>query len=501
MRNRSSGEEGVAMVIALLVSMVLLILSTVIVAQSIHDAQTSGYDRQRLTSVAAAESGGNYYYAYLQSTPVTSVSCYPVTQTIASAPATASFTATPTFYDASGVAMYSFNLGACTSPTLTPFTSAPSGYPSSVLIETTGRVAGQTPRTMQTFVRLTPVYGGFGAAVLTNNGASFPNNFDIYGNSGNDGDVYIGVDPAALNQDLMITNTPHVRGNVYVPYGTASISNNSNIQGNLWAYGSVTMSNPTSVSGNVISSTSSISGSGSIGNNATAGTTIMGVSVAGTSYAGTVSPRPPTQPFPQITYTATDQTNWQNAGYTICTFGAAASTSCGGNTFSVGDACQQAQSFVEGPWSGSFVVRITGVTPCTYSNGNNKIIGVNGNLAIITDWGISLLQKSNWNGAPSGTESIFFISTWPAPSPCPTGTSSKDVSVGNNTSFDSNTQVFFYTPCAANMNNQNNYYGQVMGGTVAIGNNYTMTFRPVLVPGYGTITSFREDIAYVREAS
>jgi hypothetical protein len=51
------------------------------------------------------------------------------------------------------------------------------------------------------------------------------------------------------------------------------------------------------------------------------------------------------------------------------------------------------------------------------------------------------------------------------------------------------------------MNNQNNYYGQVMGGTVSIGNNYTMTFRPVLVPGYGDVTSFREDIAYVREVS
>ena len=43
-----------------------------------------------------------------------------------------------------------------------------------------------------------------------------------------------------LNGDLVITNTPHVRGNVYVPYGAASISNNSNIQGNLWANGSVT---------------------------------------------------------------------------------------------------------------------------------------------------------------------------------------------------------------------------------------------------------------------
>src|SRR4029077_17532615 len=102
--------------------------------------------------------------------------------------------------------------------------------------------------------------------------------------------------------------------------------------------------------------------------------------------------------------------------------------------------------------------------------------------------------------ASSATKSIFFISTWPGPSPCPSP-STKDLSVGNNTSFNSNTQVFFYTPCTANMSNQNNYYGQVMGGNVAIANNYTMTFRPVLVPGYGTITSYREDIAYVREAS
>jgi hypothetical protein len=471
MRIRSGDEEGVAMVIALLVSMVLLILSTVIVAQSIHDAQSTGYDRQRLTSVGAAESGGNYYYAYLQSTPVTSVDCNPVTQTIASAPATASFTATPTFYDDR---VNPPQVMTC------PFTST--AYPTSVLITTTGTVSGQTPRKMQTFVRLTPVFGGFGAAVLTNNGASFPNNFDIYGNSGNDGDVYI------LNGDLVITNTPHVRGNVYVPYGAASISNNSNIQGNVWANGSVTLNNPTTISGNVTSSTSSIGGSGSISNNATAATTISGVSVAGTSYTNTVSPRPPTQPFPQITYTATDNTNWINAGYSVV-------------PFSGPTACTAARTFVEsGGWSTNTVVRITGLNPCTYSNSNNVTVDVDANLAIITDWGIDLSQKSTWNAA-SATKSIFFISSWPAPSPCPSGTSSKDVSTGNNTNFNSNTQVFFYTPCAANMNNQNNYYGQVMGGTVSIGNNYTMTFRPVFVPGYGDVTSFREDIAYVREVS
>src|SRR6185436_8629407 len=50
-------ERGMAMVIALIVSMVLLTLATVIVAQSVHDAESSGMDRRRLQSVNAAEAG------------------------------------------------------------------------------------------------------------------------------------------------------------------------------------------------------------------------------------------------------------------------------------------------------------------------------------------------------------------------------------------------------------------------------------------------------------
>ena len=98
MRLRVDDERGVAMVIALLVSFVLLIVAATIVAQSVHNAESSGLDRRRLQSVNAAEAGNNFYYAYLQSTPVTSVSCDPVTQTIESAPTPASFTATPTFF-------------------------------------------------------------------------------------------------------------------------------------------------------------------------------------------------------------------------------------------------------------------------------------------------------------------------------------------------------------------------------------------------------------------
>jgi Tfp pilus assembly protein PilX len=483
---RARDERGMAMVIALLVSFVLLILGSTIVAQSIHNAESSGLDRRRLQSVNAAEAGNNYFYAYLQSTLVTSLSCDPVPQTIASAPATASFTATPTFYDGADPP----NAISCTGM---PFTGThpwdgSSGYPSSVSVQSTGTVSGQTPRTMQTFIRLTPVFGGFGQAILTNSGATFPNNFDVYGNNGNDGDVYI------LNGDLTISNTPHIRGNVFVPLGSATIGGSSNISGTLWTNGSVVLNNPGTISTNVISTTGSISGSGAIGGNATAGTTISGVSVAGTSYANTLSPAPPTQTFPRITYLGVNK-----AGYTI-------------NTFSGAGACTAARTFVESGLAGNQVVYITGSTPCTYTNSNNSTVPIGGNLMIISDWGINISNKSAWN-ATSANTSVFFISTWRADGdtnsahdacgtvPTPWTSSTKSVATGNNTDFNSNVQAFFYSPCTVTMANQSNFYGQVMGDPVNILNQFTMTFRPVLVPGYGTVTSFTEDIAYVREVA
>ena len=477
MRMRMRDERGVAMVVALLVSFVLLILATAIVAQSIHNVDSSAQDRRRLQSINAAEAGNNYYYAYLQSTTVTSLSCDPVTQTIASAPATASFTATPTFFDNSDPPV----------PMSCPFTST--NYPSAVSIQTTGTVSGQTPRTMQTYIRLNPVYGGFGAAILVNTTASFVNNFDIYGDTSYDGDIYV------LNGDFTIGNSGHVRGNVYVPNGSATMANNAVIEGDLWANGNITMSNTTRVNGNAISSTGSISGSNSptVSLNATAATTISGVAVGGTQYPNTVSPQPPTQTFPQIGYV---QTDWTNAGYTnIQTFSGSGSTPC-----------TDAYNYITGPFSstpsiGKTVVRITGVTGgCTLTFANTTNVTVNANLAIITDYGITMVNQTNWNG--SGTvKDVHFISTWPAPTPCPSGTASKSIITSNNTSMNEFVHAFFYSPCTVTMANSSNWYGQVVGGYVNIANNFDMTYQPVLVPGAGQVESFTEDIAYVREVA
>ena len=66
MLNRMHDERGIAMVVALLVTMVVTLISIAVVAQSVHDLDASGNDRRRLLSVNAAEAGTNAWYAHLQ---------------------------------------------------------------------------------------------------------------------------------------------------------------------------------------------------------------------------------------------------------------------------------------------------------------------------------------------------------------------------------------------------------------------------------------------------
>jgi hypothetical protein len=50
------------------------------------------------------------------------------------------------------------------------------------------------------------------------------------------------------------------------------------------------------------------------------------------------------------------------------------------------------------------------------------------------------------------------------------------------------------------MSNQNAFDGQVVGGTVVIGNNWSMNYKPIVIPG-ALVTGFTEDVAYIREVA
>jgi hypothetical protein len=483
LHGRMREESGVAMVVSLMVAFVVLMLSTIVVAQSIHSLDSSGYDRQRLLSVNAAEAGINHWYQYLQTTALDDLDCSARSEDVASGPTVATFDAAAVFYAADGTTVMSCSGFSDTN------------YPAYAAIRSTGTVQDQTPRTIETLARLSPNYGGFGAAILAVNSTTFGNQFDIYGENGNDGDVYV------LNGDLVIAQAINIRGNVYVPNGGATLSNNATVWGNLWTRDEVDLENPATIKGAVLSENGDIFGSpgGLIeGAAVTAGDvdTSGGLAVLGTISPATEVETTPTQTFPVIGYTAA---NWTGEGYTICDATCYAAATGTNN-------CQKAYNWLRTTWpssgTGSVVLRITGSTACTFTpTGNNHTNSIKADVAVISDWGFELNQRSNWNGTVGDVKHMHFISVAPAAS-CPaSGTSSKNISVANNTNFNAYVDVFFYTPCSASLANQNAFAGQVMATNVTLANNFEMNYRPVLVPGAGEITGFKQDIAYVREDS
>jgi hypothetical protein len=387
---------------------------------------------------------------------------------VQSGPSAAAYNAVGTFYTSDGTTEMS-----CA-------TFSDTTFPSYVKVRSTGTINGAPNRTLETFVRLTPNYGGFGAAILAINGATFSNSFTINGSNGNDGDIYI------LSGNFAVTNSMTLSGNVYVPSGTAAFSNNSTVKGNVWANGNVTVDNPAIIQGDALSSTGNISGSGTINDDATAAGTVSSgtLVIGGIVTSGVTMPSVPTQTFPQIT---SNTAPWIASGYTLVDYSASAGLT----------KCAKARDWIKNTWPSSGItnalIRID--VTCTFTNANNDVFSIPGNLAILSDGGFNFSQQSTWNGTTGSIKNIHFISVYS--STC-SGTT-KDITVSNNTNFNSFTNVSFYTPCRATMANTNAFSGQVLSKDISIGNLFKMNYKPVLVPGITGVTGFKQDISYIHE--
>src|SRR5688572_1540444 len=97
---RMQDERGIALVTALLVSMVVVTLGATSVTIAIHNTEQSASDRRRVQGIAAAEAGINYYYSHIQSEPYANLTCS-FTKNLSTTPV-ATFTATATYYNAAG---------------------------------------------------------------------------------------------------------------------------------------------------------------------------------------------------------------------------------------------------------------------------------------------------------------------------------------------------------------------------------------------------------------
>ena len=471
-------ERGIAMVTALLVSLVVLFLSIVVVALSLHNSTISAFDRKRIQAVDAAEAGIDAWFSGLvTSTGGAVCNSTQWDATLPSAP-NASYDVTITLYSAWPPVPGLPPLGneiTCPANPADPLAADPLG--AMVVSKGTAATAGSTTavsRTMQSEVRFTPIFGGFNKAIFSDTGLNLGNQLTVHGYQGNDGDVY-------TNGNFSLNNNTQISGSAY-SQGFADIAQGV-IKANVWANNYVHLSNGLQAFGNATSSTSyiSLSSNSTVFGNAKAGTTISGGTIQGTSTANSPSGPPPQVPLPHLTY---NQCAWTcapptGAGYTEVDY----------------SSCAAAQAFITNGAVGDYVVKVS--PTCALSWGNNSTVTLKGNVAIITDGSFTTVNQTNWNSV-GGTWTLYVIRPWQAGLNCATG--NYNINVSNNTNFNNNMKLFVYSQCTINFGNNNagGVNGQIIGGTVNITNQMTMNYVPILVPGFN-LTGYNVQPSYLRE--
>jgi hypothetical protein len=514
-------ERGAAMILALLVTVVVLALSIVIVNLTIHSSTSSAYDRRRTIAVAAAEAGVDDYYRYLadfrtvsSTLTLTTIDCAR-SGSVTTGPNQGTFSTTLILYWSDPTT------GNLVPGSPDPITGIlcrrPANLPANLVpvaarITSVGRSPSNTLlRKMESFVRISPVYGGFSAAMLATTPTTIGNKVTINGLEGNDGDIVVSCPSPPCS--LSLSNNQVIAGNLHVN-GSLSMTNSVHVLGDVWTTGSVTMSTGATVDGNVASSQGSISVTNPalIGGNASAAGTVGDTSrINGLSSPGTALDDPPTTTLPQITFNATEQAAWQAQGYKI-------------NTYTD---CTSAYNFIRNipttpdPSTGTmdYVVYINSATNCgglglVFDNlGANNPIRLPGSLAIITTGSITTKNQVNWlavnqNDArfeQTGADAqLFLIDVYRTGLLCVGGL--YDITTSNNTNFLNVSQrpilsVSLYSPCSVNLSNQNNFNGQVLSNTLNVQNQITMNYQPVLVPGVSQVTGFKQDVQFKREIS
>ncbi len=471
-------ERGIAMITALLVSLVVLFLSIVVVALSLHNSTISSFDRKRIQAVDAAEAGIDAWFSGLVTS--TGGAVCNGTQWDGTLPTTpnAAYDVSITLYSGwppvPGLPPLGNEMTCPANPT-DPLPADPLG----ALVISKGAAATSgsatvVSRTMQSEVRFTPIYGGFNKAIFSDTGINLENKLNVNGYQGNDGDVY-------TNGNFALNNNTDISGTVFAQ-GYADISQGV-VKANVWANNYVRLTNGIQVFGNATSSTSyvSLSNNSTVFGNAKAGTTISGGTIEGTSTPNSPSGPPPQVPLPHLIY---DQCAWTcppptGAGYIEVDY----------------SSCAAAKAFITAGAVGDYVVKIS--PTCALSWGNNSVINLKGNLAIVTDGSFTTVNQTNWNSV-GGTWTLYVIRPWQAGLNC--GSGNYNVNVSNNTSFNNGMKLFVYSQCTINFGNNNagGINGQIIGGTVNITNQMVVNYFPILVPGFN-LTGYTVQPSYLRE--
>ena len=442
-------EAGMAMITAILVSVVVLFLGFVATGLSDHSFSSTRVDQKRVTTFHAAEGGIDHALQLLQTSALAALPCAtPLARSLGGGAYAPDYLVTFTYY-----AAYPISGSAMACPL--------SAEPAAAVVRSTGGSSDPlgTDRAVEAVVRLSvPTgLGAFPRTVFSDLTVDYDGPVHLTGDATRDADLYTN---GSINCDF----GGQVIGNL-VAQGSAALSNGCSVTRSVFANGAVTAANNVHVAGDVTSSTGSVtvSGSSTVSGNVQAGLaiTVDGTSSAPNQNAFKVTAAPTAAAFPNPTY---DAAAWTAAGYSLVS-----PPTCAAATTALAGASS---------WSNPTVVRVTG---CRLDVAAGSTIELNRNVAIVSDGGFDLGAAATVKttpSAPAGTRLLLFV---PHGSSC-SGTAGRIVMHASVT-FAQPLQVFAYTPCL--LQAQGTLQGQLYGGTVRFTGPFAIQHASVgALPGY-----------------
>jgi len=474
---RASGEQGVAIVVAISVLVIALALSLTVVTLAVRQNADSSTVRQRAVAVNAAEAAVDATFTTFQTSGLT-LPCGPT----AFAPLSANV---PVDAPVSTIKVdyYKLDGSAMSCADVTAAGKAHSQMRALVTATATTSGAGTadaSKRAMQAYVTLKPTEA-FDKAIFAEGALNVENNTEVNGNQGYDADVY-------SNGDISCPKGNQIyQGSIYAQ-GSVSFDSSCSALGSIWANGQVSLTQPQiKVGGRVISSTSTVKVNNVNGVSGTimAGGTIDAACGSPKCIAGLVQDPPAQQPFPEMPLSLINEWYAPTPGYVPDD-----SVDC---TNTVNELIAAAGIGGQG--------RVVSI-PCAVNFVNTKTIDLRNDLVIYAKGGFSSQNQVKFTSS-GGTHKIYWIVPYDVKSSCSSSNSYGDITTDNQFDADPSVQIMMYTPCDINVANNSGQFGQVYGGTVKIVNHFGMTFRPVPMYAFDTSKlpklSYKVDIQYKRE--
>ena len=464
---RARRDEGLALVVALVVTLLVFLLTTAILADAFHNVVGSANARERLTAINAAEAGVSWYARSIEAGGLAAIrgaswsgsgNAYTYASpagAVKGLPGSGGFVLSATYYMASDYVNASDALVACAAcPTLQAATDATLPTKFRVELRSAGTAGGVT-RTVRVVMELIPQHAGLSGAFAGIYICELGNRFTITGPTA---DVFLlaaataGSDCPDAHSSVDVTDVLAVTsgqfttsGSVYALYGGVCLTNTTKIDGSLWAAGRIILGGPTNCSGSGSASSASTCSSRSPASILICGdvTSLSAAPIVGSGAKalGTAGQclgcSLPALEFTQITRAQAESTF---------------------SGWATGSSLTSLESATTTPASPT-IYKITGcLTPSSFT----KNLYLKADVAIVSDCGFSFTKKVEVRASGTSQPTLYLFTGYTA-SCDPAGKHNTTMSQN----FDSSAvKLFVYNPCKLTFTNQVNITGQLIARTL-----------------------------------